>query len=94
MAKIDIYQVWQKDGYTLVVPADPLFFTDRLVRNQKIFRRRETLDIIFVPFGILCSRMKLSLINIFYIVTFSFIMEGTDMAGFTVLFTGYSPWFL
>jgi len=46
MAKIDIYQVWQKDGYTLVVPADPLFFTDRLVRNQKIFRRRETLDII------------------------------------------------
>jgi len=46
MAKIDLYQVWQKDGYTLVTHTDPLFFTDRLVRNQKIFRRRETLDII------------------------------------------------
>lgn len=46
MAKIDLYQVWQKDGYTLVTPADPIFFTDRIIRNQKIFRRREALDII------------------------------------------------
>ncbi|MCD6257418.1 hypothetical protein J7J45_05090 [Candidatus Aerophobetes bacterium] len=46
MAKIDLYQVWQKDGYTLVTHTDPIFFTDRIVRNQKVFRRRETLDII------------------------------------------------
>lgn len=46
MAKIDLYQVWQKNGYTLVTHTDPIFFTDRLARNQKIFRRRETLDII------------------------------------------------
>jgi len=46
MAKIDLYQVWQKDGYTLVTHTDPIFFIDRLTRNQKIFRRRETLDII------------------------------------------------
>ncbi len=46
MAKIDLYQVWQKDGYTLITPFNPVFFTDRLARNQKILRRRETLDII------------------------------------------------
>ncbi|HHF99086.1 MAG TPA: hypothetical protein ENL39_06360 [Candidatus Aerophobetes bacterium] len=46
MAKIDLYKVWQKDGYTLVTHTDPIFFTDRLVRNQKISRRRESLEII------------------------------------------------
>ncbi len=46
MAKIDLYQVWQKDGYTLVTHSDPVFFTDRLIRNQKVFRRKQTLEII------------------------------------------------
>lgn len=46
MAKIDLYKVSQKDGHTLVSDIDPIFFTSRLVRSEKVFKRRESLDVI------------------------------------------------
>lgn len=46
MAKIDLYKVSKKNGFTLLADIDPIFLTDKLARNQKVARRNETLDII------------------------------------------------